>query len=452
MVLAGPSSDEERVIMAVESLYSDQLKPYSRILLKRLREQAEQLGMDGSGRIADAGRLREVCESMGAWLLVQAENGAEWSALLRNRPVSFVDVYSPQDIYPSELWRAAQQYFEGLDDGHMTLPGGRYSCAQALQARELPFLAGRSLGELCHIVQLGISQKKLLGYLHGAVVPYGRSQSRLKDHCAEQQKPCEAEASTSEQLADWETMRTFLREIMSRLTPGVDSIPLSNLKRLFRTRFKTKGLSETALGHSKLSELLQDERLRDICKVVLNGHNYVVTPVLATPPRSQHVREEPEHTTSSRTRALHLSLDEALHPTWPPSACPPVGVPPAVEVLPPLSGCATIRHGRNDFRDVHRTPSPPSCSWGSRARCFPREADGLAKPLPVAERRETNNLVQQEACQEHESKLGRLVLTPCTLSSMGFQVSNTFIHAFMPPPTPLCNSSRRSRSLPRGIF
>jgi hypothetical protein len=448
MVLARPSSDEERVMMAVESLYNDQLKPYSRILLKRLREQAEQLGMDGSGRTADAGRLREVCESMGAWLLVQAESGAEWSALLRNRPASFVDVYSPQDIYPSELWRAAQQYFEGLDDGHMTLPGGRYSCAQALQARELPFLAGRSLGELCHIVQLGISQKKLLGYLHGAVVPYGRSQSRLKDHCAEQQKPCE---SSSEQLADWETMRTFLREIMSRLTPGVDSIPLSNLKRLFRTRFKTRGLSETALGHAKLSELLQDERIQDICAVVLRGHNYVVTPVLATPPRGHHAREEQEHTTRSRARAVPLSLDEALHPTWLPSACSLVGVPPAAEVLPPLSGCATIHHGRNDLWEVGRTPSPPSCSWGSRARCFPKEAEGWAKPLPVAERQGTNIAGEQETWQEHESKLERLVLTPCTLSSMGFQVSNTFIHAFMPPPTPLCNSSRRSRSLPRGV-
>ena len=39
----------------------------------------------------------------------------------------------------------------------------------------------------CHIVQLAISQKKLLGYLNGSVVPYSRSQSMVirdfKDLC-----------------------------------------------------------------------------------------------------------------------------------------------------------------------------------------------------------------------------------------------------------------------------
>lgn len=38
-------------------------------------------------------------------------------------------------------------------------------------------------------------------------------------------------------------------------------------------------LSETALGHSKLSELLQDPRLEDICNVRLHGHGYVVVPL-----------------------------------------------------------------------------------------------------------------------------------------------------------------------------
>merc|ERR1719181_1168381 len=113
--------------MAIESLYNDQLKPYSRILLKRLSEQAEQAGIALSGgMLIDSGRLHEVCSSS-AWAFVQQESGAEWSALLRHRPASFIDVYSPQDAYPAELWQAAQLYFETLDDRQMTLPGGRYS-------------------------------------------------------------------------------------------------------------------------------------------------------------------------------------------------------------------------------------------------------------------------------------------------------------------------------------
>jgi len=61
----------------------------------------------------------------------------------------------------ARMWQAAEDYFESLDDAHMVLPGGRYSCAQALVSRGLDFLHKRSLGQVCHIVQLAISQKKL---------------------------------------------------------------------------------------------------------------------------------------------------------------------------------------------------------------------------------------------------------------------------------------------------
>ena len=72
-------------------------------------------------------------------------------------------------------------------------------------------------------------------------------------------------------------MKHGLKEILFSLSPGSTSIPLSNVKRLFRSRYHTE-LSETALGHSKLSELLQDPRLKDICHVRLQGHGYVVGP------------------------------------------------------------------------------------------------------------------------------------------------------------------------------
>jgi hypothetical protein len=56
------------------------------------------------------------------------------------------------------------------------------------------------------------------------------------------------------------------------------TVPLSNVKRLFRSKFNTE-LSETVLGHSKLSELLQDPRMKDICRVRLGAHGYVVVQV-----------------------------------------------------------------------------------------------------------------------------------------------------------------------------
>ncbi|CAK9103119.1 unnamed protein product [Durusdinium trenchii] len=280
--------DMHEVTNAVESLYMDELKPYGRILRKRLAERAASMGFTNLD--VDIKRLKSVCDTC-PWIYVQAEEGGDWSALLCSRSMSsFVDVYSPQDFYPQKMWQAAEMYFESLDDAHMVLPGGRYSCAQALVSRGLDFLKGRSLGQVCHIVQLAISQKKLLGYLNGAVVPYKRSQSMIKERCAEKQRPCtNTTRSSGSDLADWEKVKNGLKEILLGLAPTASTIPLSNVKRLFRSRYHTE-LSETALGHSKLSELLQDPRLKDICHVRLQGHGYVVGPSPACQPNQAHLK------------------------------------------------------------------------------------------------------------------------------------------------------------------
>ena len=99
--------------------------------------------------------------------------------------MDFVDVYSPLDVYPEELWMQARAYFESLCEPECILPGGRFSCAACLIERKLRFLSGHSLRKVCHIVQLAISQKKLLGYCNEGITPYARSQSMLKDKAAQ---------------------------------------------------------------------------------------------------------------------------------------------------------------------------------------------------------------------------------------------------------------------------
>jgi len=260
---------------AVASLYQDELKPYGRILRKRLSELAHVAGNDTSADVGTV-ELREVCESC-PWLYTEGVDGSDWAALLVGQPQSFIDVYSAEDLYPAEMWLDAGEYFESLDESNMVLPGGRYSCAQVLSQRSLPWLAGRSLGQICHIVQLAISHKKLLGYLHGRVVPYNRSQSMIKELHAESQEPC---GSTSmHNVATWDMVRQGLQHFFANMGHGEKSIPLSNLKRLFRAQFSIE-LSETALGYAKLSELLQDHRLVDLCEIKLQGHGYVMVPAL----------------------------------------------------------------------------------------------------------------------------------------------------------------------------
>jgi hypothetical protein len=267
------SSNMMELVWAVESLYADEIRPFGRILRKRLTERASASGPWAVD--IDVKHLRALCEACPN-LHVAHDEGGEWSALLRGYPMTFVDAYSPVDVYPLELWQAAAVYFTSLDGESMVLPGGRYSCAQALVARGLPFLQGRSLGQVSHIVQLAISQKKLLGYLNGAVVPYGRSQSMLKEQCAKRQRPCASSSRSGSGLATMDMVRTLIQEVIRKLPPS-GSVPLSNMKRLFRSRFHIE-LSETALGYAKLSELLQDPCLRDICTVRLQGHGYVICP------------------------------------------------------------------------------------------------------------------------------------------------------------------------------
>merc|ERR1712137_104477 len=219
----------------------------------------------------DAMHLRKTCERSDL-IRVETEEGGDWSALLKGVDEKFVDVYSPADTYMPEFWGRLAQLFDQLKEA---LPGGRYSCAKALVALRLPFLAEFSLGKMCHVVQVAISQKKLLGYHNGTLVPYRLSRDMMKEQCALRQRPCGTNVShvpSTAPLASLESVCTGLRTL---LEASSGSLPLSNVKRLFRSRFRLE-LSETALGYSKLCELLQDPYFSDVCTVRLEGNGYTV--------------------------------------------------------------------------------------------------------------------------------------------------------------------------------
>mmetsp|Transcript_11733 Transcript_11733/g.31570 ORF Transcript_11733/g.31570 Transcript_11733/m.31570 type:complete len:592 (+) Transcript_11733:60-1835(+) len=276
------------VVAAVETLYADQLKPFGRILLKRVREcnaaaatAAARTSGDSEAVVdvdavplIDPKCLRRICETCEA-IRVEPEDGKEYSALLTGRLRDFVDVSSPSDDYPPNLWAAAAAYFESLQGPEMLLPGGRYACAQLLMQRRLRLLAGFSLGGISHIVQLAISSKKILGYSNGKLVPYAGSQSMIKDRRAERQQPCQD--SSKNPVASWEELRRCVQQLVGEVHKGGMPIALSSIKRLFQKRFCIE-LSETALGYAKVSELLQDPRLGDLCRVQLRMHGYVLLP------------------------------------------------------------------------------------------------------------------------------------------------------------------------------
>merc|ERR1719235_2926418 len=114
------------------------------------------------------------------------------------------------------------------------LPSSRYACAFELRARNLPFFTDLSLGSLCHIVQLAISHKKILGHRDGALVPYNMSKCFEKKQRADlgmaEKSPANAEASNLP-FADWAAVRTCMMEIMHLAQHSDQGCePLANIK------------------------------------------------------------------------------------------------------------------------------------------------------------------------------------------------------------------------------
>jgi len=431
--------DERETVAAVETLYADQLKPYGRILRKRLEERAVAAGRQTPE--FDTSALKAICESC-CILRVEGEAGGDWSVLLRDRLDSFVDVYSPEDVYPTSLWNAIRRYLDGPEGTTLKLAGGRYSCAQDLVAKRLPFLAGLSLGQVCHLVQLAISQKTLLGYFDGAVVPYWRSQSMLKQRCAERECASGTTAKGAG-LGTWDMLRSFLEGSLGGLDPG-EFIPLSNFKRLFKQRHGAE-LSETALGHAKLSELLRDPRVSELCTVRLRNHGYAVFP--GQRPAAPTALRKPICLADS-LRGEDQGAGAASG-----SPCGARGSGPARRRPAALDDEGASPSGA-------RSPRPAAGPSGGPEVVFPPTPEGetphwqagLGLPTLLASRA---GLGARAAAAEGEKPQGGTwavpLLTPLTMGRLRSSEHKTFIHMAGLPATPQAGSSSRSSSVPRDI-
>mmetsp|Transcript_150993 Transcript_150993/g.485237 ORF Transcript_150993/g.485237 Transcript_150993/m.485237 type:complete len:494 (+) Transcript_150993:185-1666(+) len=221
----------------------------------------------------DTKHVRRVCE-LSPCIKVVSEAGSEYSAFLAGRKANFIDACSSTDPYPELLWTEITAFFGSGGAGEsIVLPGGRYTAARALVAANLPFLAGRTLGEVCHIVQLAVSERQILGYFDGQVVAHDRSEAVVKMRCAAlQQRPglssgarCRSQTLPRSELAygpSW---------------PMLPNRPGCLCRTLSDSRFQLE-LSDTAFGHCRVSGLLQDERLQDICALQADSSGYVVVP------------------------------------------------------------------------------------------------------------------------------------------------------------------------------
>jgi hypothetical protein len=256
---------EDEVLSATLGLYADRLKPYGRILLRRIGERAcAQSGASFPPFIC-AKELRALCEGSSR-LLVRPEEAREYSVVLADdSSYPFVDPADKRDPYPQEIWDGLAAHFAEGGAGHdEALPGSRYACAMALAELDLQCLRSLTLGEVNHVVALAMGSRKILGYSSGRAVPYHKSEAGIKLKCAANAMPVPTGPDAPLGVASWEVVRACLWELLSRAEEKGKDMPLQNVKRLFRSEFGLS-LSETALGHQRLLDLLEDPRLHDVC-------------------------------------------------------------------------------------------------------------------------------------------------------------------------------------------
>jgi len=277
---------DAHVVTAVHSLCADALKPLGRVILKRLREhvaatEAERCGLpvaevdpESVPRI-DPKQLRKICEAC-LELNVFPEEGKEYSAVPNGLTPHFINVCSPEDPYSAALWEEITGFLEGLAVEGTSLPCGRYACAQAIVARQLPSLVGLSLGQVCHVVQLAVSARRLLGHRGGRLVPFQVSDECAKEQCALRQEPFASKKAGELPVATWELTRRCLQQLLAPEKTTLEAgVMLSDVKRLFHRQFNVD-LNETALGYTRVFDLLQDARLHDVCTVHSQGSGQVV--------------------------------------------------------------------------------------------------------------------------------------------------------------------------------
>lgn len=145
---------------AVQSLYADELKPWGWMLRTRCGEML--------GQPVDFDKLRRVAKSSPR--LNFRAHGGKWWVMLADRAASFVDFKSAEDPFLPETWDAFVALMAG--SWRRSIPrtaAGHFPLACALHRVKLPFLAGLSLGRVCHLVELAGKQGRFANCARGRI-------------------------------------------------------------------------------------------------------------------------------------------------------------------------------------------------------------------------------------------------------------------------------------------
>merc|ERR1719453_1952152 len=119
-----------------------------------------------------------------------------------------------------------------------------------LRRRHLGFLKGLSLGQICHIVQLGITRKQLICYEDNELKPVSACLTRTRALIGEPQPSTHKDAAPPVK-----TVAEFIHILNELMPTHRDTVLLAMLKRQVKFKFD-KRICETVLHCTKLSEVM----------------------------------------------------------------------------------------------------------------------------------------------------------------------------------------------------
>jgi len=264
---------QEILHRALVSLYEDAVPPTHGSLKGRLGELEQEPRVWACGTTTGVADL-EVSKNFLAmyrqfpdlYIVNEANKGNEATVYLKQPPEGFrgfVNPLSEEDPYDENLWIGFEKYLsklmkeerKGDEKPPYVFSRGRYGMACELRKRavngDLDIFRRYSLGQLSHIIQLGITQRNLLAYENNELKPVAACKSRTHALLGQ---------PTESRVDDMPYIQNIAELVMclSKLMPGKpkDRILLSMLKKNVKQVFGRR-VDETALGCTKLSSVME---------------------------------------------------------------------------------------------------------------------------------------------------------------------------------------------------
>mmetsp|Transcript_76035 Transcript_76035/g.180960 ORF Transcript_76035/g.180960 Transcript_76035/m.180960 type:complete len:670 (-) Transcript_76035:63-2072(-) len=275
----------------LESLYEDRIKPMTNYVKGRLKERNCPEGV--------VKNFVDLYAEHRDLFIVQRPTHSDEEAIvfLVTEPSWFkgwLDIDSPDDPYDEVLWAEFAKFL----NGEHTFAGGRYGMARELMQRNLPFLAGLSLGEVCHIVQLAIQHRRLIVYHRKMLKPI---QAVLQ-----QPAPLTVPGTTeaSEEITDMDDLCMVLFRMLWHHPSG---LRLCRLKQMIKHEFNRK-LSEMSFQCTKLIELFNQEPLTGTFVLDTENDGKSIYIRLGNPESfTEHVKTLYNHATTTEAKAFPAS-------------------------------------------------------------------------------------------------------------------------------------------------